>query len=116
MKKISKIWIQIYNLPKYLKDDSFLPIYFLFGEDSFTINNAIRAIEKKVSPLVVSDFDSEQLQLTKDSTISQFVDLSYSFPFGDGKNWLLQKDLKNLESLNHLQIMWKTLQNLQHLL
>ncbi len=90
MKKVSK-FESIYNIQKYLNDDSLLPIYFLFGEDSFTINNAIKVIEKKVVPLVSSDFDIEQIQLSKESTISQFVDLAYSFPFGDGKKLIVAK-------------------------
>jgi DNA polymerase-3 subunit delta len=68
----------------------------LFGEDSFTINNAIKAIEKKIAPHVVSDFDSEQLQLSKESTVSQFIDLAYSFPFGDGKKLIIAKGFEEL--------------------
>ncbi len=83
----------IYNLPKYLKDDSLLPIYFLFGEDSFTINNAIKAIEKKITPLVESDFDFETITISKESSVSQFVDLAYSFPFGAGKKLIVVKGL-----------------------
>ncbi len=59
----------IYNLPRYLKDDSLLPIYFLFGEDSFTINNAVKTIEKKIAPLVESDFDFETLTISKESSV-----------------------------------------------
>jgi DNA polymerase-3 subunit delta len=87
----------IYNLPKYLKDDSLLPIYFLYGEDSFTINNAVKAIEKKIAPLVASDFDREALSLTKDSSVSQFVDFAYSFPFGDGKKLITVKSFEQIK-------------------
>lgn len=86
----------IYNLPKYLKDDSLLPIYFLFGEDSFTINNAVKTIEKKIAPLVVSDFDTESLTLSKENSISQFVDFAYSFPFGDGKKMITVKNFDTI--------------------
>lgn len=98
MKKKSR-FESIYNLTKYLNDDSLLPVYFLFGEDSFTINNAIKAIEKKIAPLVASDFDNEQLQLTKESTISQFVDLAYSFPFGDGKKMIVAKGFEEVREV-----------------
>ncbi|MDA3860708.1 MAG: DNA polymerase III subunit delta, partial [Melioribacteraceae bacterium] len=86
----------IYNLPKFLKDDSLLPIYFLFGEDTFTINNAIKAIEKKIAPLVASDFDREAITLSKDSSVSQLVDLAYSFPFGGGKKLIVAKGFEEL--------------------
>ncbi len=87
----------IYNLPKFLKEDSLLPIYFLFGEDTFTINNAIKAIEKKIVPLVTSDFDYETITLSKDSSVSQLVDLAYSFPFGDGKKLIVAKGFDELK-------------------
>lgn len=89
----------IYNLPKFLKDDTVLPIYFLFGEDSFTINNAIKTIEKKFTPMVASDFDIESLTLTSENTVSQFVDLAYSFPFGDGKKLIVVKGFNELKEV-----------------
>jgi DNA polymerase-3 subunit delta len=87
----------IYNIQKYLKDEAIFPIYFLFGEDSFTINNAAKLIENKIAPLVKSDFDRESIALSKESPISQFIDLAYSFPFGDGKKLIT---IKNFENLN----------------
>jgi len=87
----------IYNIQKYLKDDAIFPIYFLFGEDSFTINSAVKLIENKIAPLVKSDFDRESIALSKESSISQFIDLAYSFPFGDGKKLIT---IKNFENLN----------------
>ena len=87
----------IYNIKKYLQDNAILPIYFLFGEDSFTINNVIKIIEKKIIPLVTADFDIESITLTKDSSISQFIDLAYSFPFGNGKKLIT---VKNFEAIN----------------
>ena len=87
----------IYNLPKFLKEDSLLPIYFLFGEDTFTINNAIKAIEKKIIPFVTSDFDYETITLSKDSSVSQLADLAYSFPFGDGKKLIIAKGFDELK-------------------
>ncbi len=98
MKKVSKIE-SIYNLPKYLADDSLLPIYFLFGEDTFTINNAAKAIEKKITPLVSSDFDRETITLSKESSLSQIVDLAYSFPFGDGKKLITVKGFDELKDI-----------------
>ena len=87
----------IYNLNNYIKDDNYLPIYFLFGEDSFTINNALKMLEKKFAPLVESDFDRESITLNKESSISQFVDFAYSFPFSGGKKLIT---VKNFESIN----------------
>ena len=87
----------IYNLPRYLNDNSLLPIYFLYGEDSFTINNAVKSIEKKIAPLVESDFDFETITISKDSSVAQFVDLAYSFPFGAGKKLIVVKGLEAIK-------------------
>ena len=38
----------IYSLMSELKSDKLKPIYFLFGEDHFTINGAIKSIAKIV--------------------------------------------------------------------
>ncbi len=35
-----------------LKNEKLKQIYFLFGEDHFTINNAIKNISKLVEPLI----------------------------------------------------------------
>ncbi|MBU0473152.1 MAG: DNA polymerase III subunit delta [Bacteroidetes bacterium] len=86
----------IYNIPKFLKDDSLLPIYFLYGEDSFTINNALKSIENKIAPLVKADFDKESISLSKDNSVSQFIDLAYSFPFGDGKKLITVKNFETI--------------------
>ena len=43
---------------------SIKPIYFLFGEDHFTISSAVKAITKKVEPLLTSDFDKEKTTKT----------------------------------------------------
>jgi len=87
----------IYNIPKSLKNDIILPIYFLFGEDIFTINNVIKIIENKIIPLVKADFDKESISLSKENSISQITDLAYSFPFGDGKKLII---IKNFELIN----------------
>src|SRR3989339_670157 len=45
---------QINQLSKYLTKETLLPIYFLCGQDSYTIEQAVDAIEKVVSPLLGS--------------------------------------------------------------
>jgi len=86
----------IYNLSQYLKVDNFLPIYFLFGEDTYTISNAVKEIIKQVEPLVTTDFDKETVNLSKDNNVSQFTDHAYAFPFGDGKKLIIVKGFENI--------------------
>lgn len=55
----------IYSLVSDIRKNDLQPIYFLFGEDHFTITNAIKAIEKKIDPLITSDFDKEIVNASK---------------------------------------------------
>ena len=94
----------IYNIPNYLYEDQILPIYFLFGEDEYTISQTIKEISKKVDPLVTVDFDRETISLSKESSPAQIIDLASSFPFGDGKKFIVAKNFEN----------WNDKRNLMH--
>ncbi|MCF8261365.1 MAG: DNA polymerase III subunit delta [Melioribacteraceae bacterium] len=87
----------IYEVANFLKEGSILPIYFFAGTDLHTIDNAVKAVEKVVSPLVDSEFDRETISLDKSNSIQQIMDLALSFPFGNGKKLLI---LKNFNSIN----------------
>jgi len=86
----------IYNIQNYLKDEKLLPIYFLCGEDEYTISKTIREISNKVDPLVSVDFDRETVTLGKESSVAQIVDLASAFPFGDGKKLIIVKGFENI--------------------
>jgi len=85
----------IYNINKYLEKDDLLPVYFLFGEDEFTINEVINGIKNKLQNLILSEFDFETISCTRDSNLSSIIDLAYSFPFGGGKKLIILKDFEN---------------------
>lgn len=87
----------IYNISNYLKDNNFLPIYFLYGEDDYTISKTVKYISQKVEPLVTVDFDRETISMTKKGSVSQVVDLASAFPFGDGKKFIVVKGFENCE-------------------
>lgn len=87
----------IYNINKYLKKETLLPIYFLFGEDDFTISNAVLLIKRNLSEFVLNEFDFENIELQKGDDIGKIIDLAYAFPFGGGKKLLV---IKNFEQLS----------------
>lgn len=87
----------INEVSKFLIKEKYLPIYFLFGEDEYAIDNSIEEIRKKIEPLVQSEFDKEFITLNRSSNLTQVLDIAYSFPFGSGKKLIV---LKNFESLN----------------
>ncbi len=98
MSKFNSNIASIYTLVSELKSAELKSIYFLFGEDHFTINNAIKNISKKVEPLLSSDFDIETITADKKANISDIIDLAYTFPFGSNKKLLI---IKNFENFNN---------------
>lgn len=85
----------IYSLISDLKSADFQPIYFLFGEDHFTISGAIKALSKKVAPFLTSDFDIETISVEKKANLSDLIDLAYTFPFGSDKKIIIVKNFEN---------------------
>ncbi|MCX6174499.1 MAG: DNA polymerase III subunit delta [Ignavibacteriales bacterium] len=86
----------ITEIAKFLSKENFLPIYFLCGEDQYTIDLAVETLEKAVTPHLLSDFDKEIISADKNLSLTQVLDLAYSFPFGGGKKLII---LKNFEKI-----------------
>lgn len=87
----------ITEISKYLSKERLLPVYFLCGEDQYTIDLIVETIQKTVAPLVLSDFDKEIINAEKSQSLTQVLDLAFSFPFGGGKKLLI---VKNFEKFN----------------
>jgi len=85
----------IYTLITEIESAELKLIYFLFGEDNFTINKAIRALTKKVEPILSSDFDKEVVAAEKKDNLSNLMDLAYTFPFASEKKLLVVKNFEN---------------------
>jgi DNA polymerase-3 subunit delta len=85
-----------------LKNEKLKQIYFLFGEDHFTINNAIKNISKLVEPFLTSDFDYETISAEKKANLSDLIDLAYTFPFGSDKKLLIVKNFENYNNKKQL--------------
>ncbi|MBA4405864.1 DNA polymerase III subunit delta [bacterium] len=95
---MAKIQIpSITEISKFLTKEKSLPVYFLCGEDQYTIDLALDTIEKAFTPLVLSDFDKEIINAEKNQSLTQLLDLAYSFPFGGGKKLFI---IKNFEKFN----------------
>ncbi len=86
----------IYDVAKYLKDDNFLPIYFLCGEDYYSIDKAAKLIEKSVEHLITSEFDREVISAEKKQSINSVIDIASAFPFGGEKKLLILKNFENI--------------------
>jgi DNA polymerase III subunit delta len=86
-----------------LKNGTLLPIYYLAGEDSFSIDKCLKLIEEKAKPFLTSEFDKEVFY-GDDKSLSEILDAASAFPFGSEKKLLIfrefekVKDKKNLTS------------------
>jgi len=84
----------IYNLRNYIKQGKIFPIYFFFGSDRFTIDQAVKAVEKLVQPDISSDFDKEIITAKKKDSLVPAIDIASAFPFGSGKKLLIVKNFE----------------------
>ncbi|HEX2963278.1 MAG TPA: DNA polymerase III subunit delta [Ignavibacteriales bacterium] len=86
----------IYTIGKFLKKETFLPVYFFFGEDSYSIENAARAVEVALQPYLSSDFDKEVIS-GRERTAMEVIDAASAFPFGSEKKLMIVKDFDELK-------------------
>jgi len=98
----------IYSLLSEFDINDIKPLFFLFGEDHFTINNAIKSISNKIKPLLTSDFDYETINVEKKTNIIDLIDLAHTFPFGSEKKLLI---VKNFENYNNKKLLVDYLNN-----
>lgn len=80
----------IQEIEKQLKQKKLLPVYYLFGEDSYSIETTFKAIEKFVEPFIVSDFDKETYY-GENQSFANVVGLASTFPFGSEKKLIVLK-------------------------
>ncbi|MCB0729425.1 MAG: DNA polymerase III subunit delta [Ignavibacteriae bacterium] len=102
MAKDSSNITSIYSLVSNLSKEKLNSIYFLFGEDHFTINNAVKRIEKVIEPFLSSDFDKEVINTEKKANLSELIDLAYTFPFGSEKKLVIVKNFENFDNKKQL--------------
>ncbi len=80
---------------KNLQQGKLLPVYYLFGEDSYGIQSCLELIENKAKPFLVSDFDKE-IFYGDDKSLSEVLDLASTFPFGSGKKLIILKEFEKI--------------------
>lgn len=93
----------VHDISKYLKENSLLPVYFLFGDDSYTIDQTIKTIQTETEKFVMSDFDKEVINGDKGISVNQVIDLASSFPFGTGKRIIVVKNFEKLSDRKSLE-------------
>lgn len=86
----------IQEIEKQLKQKKLLPVYYLFGEDSYSIETTFKEIEKLVAQFITSDFDKEVLY-GENQSYANIVSLASTFPFGSEKKFIVVKQAERLK-------------------
>lgn len=81
---------------KKINKNEFLPVYYFFGEDSYSLSTAVKTIEKKIEPFLTSDFDKEIFYGEKKS-LSEILNFALAFPFGSEKKLIIVKNFEKIE-------------------
>ncbi len=92
---------------KSLRSKKFLPVYFLFGEDEFGIEDALRTIEETIFPSITSDFDKEIIYGEDKDAVSLINNIS-AFPFGSEKKIVVLKEFDKLKDRKKLSSYLKS--------
>ena len=92
----------ITEITKFYSKEKFLPIYFICGEDEYSIDVAVEAIEKAAAPLLLSDFDKEIFTADKNQNLVQILDVAHSFPFGGSKKLVVIKNFEKFSDKKEL--------------
>jgi DNA polymerase III subunit delta len=87
----------ILEITKYLSEGKYLPIYFFCGEDDYSLDLALKTVEKSIAPQILSEFDKEVINAEKNQNLSQILDTAFSFPLGGGKKLII---LNNFDKIN----------------
>ena len=98
----------IVEVTKYLSEGKFLPIYFFCGEDNYSLDLAVKTLEKSIAPHILSDFDKEVINAEKNQYLSQILDLAYSFPLGGGKKLII---LNNFDKISDKKVLKTYIEN-----
>lgn len=81
---------------KNLKKGIYQPVYFFFGEDSFSIDEALRAVDETIRPQIASDFDREVFY-GEEKSVSDVLGFAAAFPFGSEKKLIIFKEFEKVK-------------------
>jgi DNA polymerase III subunit delta len=87
---------------KNLKQGKVLPLYYLFGEDTYSLSLGIKAIEDAVSPLIISDFDKD-ICYSEDRNLQDVINAARAFPFGSQKKLIIFKEVEKVKDKKLLE-------------
>lgn len=81
--------------------NSLKPIYFLSGEDNYSIEHCLKLLEEKVSSQIETEFDKEVFY-GEDTNMLDIINFASAFPFGSGKKFVTVKDFEKIKDKKNL--------------
>ncbi len=87
----------ILNVSKHITSGKILPVYYLYGEDTFSLDKTVKDLEKAIEPYLTSDFDKEIIY-AEDKNLSDILSIASSFPFGSEKKFILVKEFEKIQN------------------
>ena len=87
---------------KGIKRGNLLPVYFFFGEDSFSIDTSVSELNAALKPFLTSDFDKETFY-ADEKPLSEVIDFALVFPFGSEKKFITYKEFEKARDKKSLQ-------------
>ncbi len=101
MAKSKLIVPKISEAVKGLKKGELLPVYFFFGQDSYSVENCVKLIEEKAANFIESDFDRETFY-GEDKNMLDVINFASAFPFGSGKKLIIVKEFDKIKDKKNL--------------
>lgn len=87
---------------KSVKKGKLLPVYYLFGDDTFNLDYTVDAITEAVNPLILSDFDKE-ICYSEDRNLQDVLNAASAFPFGSKKKLIIYKEAEKAKDKKLLE-------------
>lgn len=92
----------ILDAVKNLKKGKILPLYYFFGEDTYSLGLGIKAIEDAVNPFIISDFDKD-ICYSEDRNLQEVINAARAFPFGSQKKLIIFKEAEKVRDKKLLE-------------
>jgi DNA polymerase III subunit delta len=92
----------ILEAPKTFVKGKFRPVYLFFGNDSYSIDEAVKELDNAITPLIGSDFDREVIFGDEKVNLSQLLSMASAFPFGAGKKFIVVKEFDKVKDIKSL--------------
>ena len=91
----------VLEIEKQLKQKKILPVYYIFGEDTYSIDTTSEAIQKYIQPFITSDFDKE-IFYGENQNFVNITSMASTFPFGSEKKLIVFKQAEKARDKKEL--------------